>query len=61
LEASLNVASCHSDKVGGFKGDEEFGLDDVVDMNFDKGFKLSTVRPFQDIKIFNVERLGKMQ
>ena len=25
----MNVASCHNDKVGGFKGDEEFGLGDV--------------------------------
>jgi len=47
--------------VGGFKSDEKLGLDDMIDINFDKGFKLSTVRPLQDIKTPNVEKLDKMR
>jgi len=47
--------------VDGFKGDEKLGFDDIVNMNLDKSFKLLTIRPFQDIKIPNVERLNKMR
>ena len=47
--------------MGGFKGDKELGLDDIIDINFDKGFKLSIVQPFQNIKTSNVERLDKIR
>ena len=47
--------------MDGFKGDEKLGFDDIVNMNLDKSFKLLTIRPFQDIKIPNVERLNKMR
>ena len=57
----MNVVNYYNDKMDGFKDDEELGLDDIVDINFDKSFKLSTVRPFQDIKISNVERLNKIR
>jgi len=46
--------------MGGFKDDEEFGLGDMVDISFDKDFKLSIVRLFQNIKTSNVERLDKI-
>jgi len=47
--------------MGGFKGDKEFGLNDIIDISFDKGFKLSTIQSFQDIKTPNIERLDKMR
>ena len=47
--------------MNGFKNDEELGLNDIVDINFDKNLKLLTVRPFQNIKTSNVERLSKIQ
>ncbi len=47
--------------MGNFKGDKEFGLGNMVDINFDKGFKLSIVQLFQDIKISNVEKLYKIR
>ncbi len=47
--------------MDGFKGDEKLGFDNIVNMNLDKSFKLLTIRPFQDIKIPNVERLNKMR
>ena len=56
----MNITSCYSDKMGGFKNDKEFGLGDMIDINFNEGFKLSIIRLFQDIKIFNVERLDKI-
>ncbi len=52
----MNVISCHNGEVGGFKSDEEFGFDDIININFDESFKLSTVRLFQNIKISNIER-----
>ena len=57
----MNVVNYYNDEVGGFKGDEEFGLDDIVDINLDKNLKLSTVRPFQNIKTPNIKRLDKMR
>jgi len=57
----LNVVNYYSDKMNGFKNDEELGLNDIVDINFDKNLKLLTVRPFQNIKTSNVERLSKIQ
>ena len=47
--------------MDGFKGDEEFGLSDVINISLDKSFKLSTVRLFQNIKISNIERLDKIR
>ena len=47
--------------MDGFKDDEELGFGNMVDMSFDKSFKLLIVQLFQDIKTFNVERLGKMR
>ncbi len=57
----MNITNCYNDKIDGFKNDEEFGLDNIVDINFDKSFKLSIVRLFQNIKISNVEKLDKMR
>ena len=57
----MNIVSCYNDEIGGFKGDKELGFDNIIDINFDKSFKLSIVRLFQDIKISNVERLDKMR
>ncbi len=57
----MNVASCYNDKVNGFKNDKKLGLGDIIDINFNENFKLSTVRLFQDIKISNVERLDKIR
>ncbi len=61
METSLNIVNCYNDKMGGFKGDKEFGLNDIIDISFDKGFKLSTIQSFQDIKTPNIERLDKMR
>jgi len=47
--------------MDGFKDDEKFNLDDIVDINFDKSLKLSTVQPFQNIKTPNVEKLNKIR
>ena len=57
----MNIASYYNSEISGFKGDEEFSLGDIIDINFDKGFKLSIIQLFQDIKTPNVERLGKMR
>ncbi len=57
----MNVANCYNDKIGGFKGDEEFGLGNIIDINLDESLKLSTIQLFQNIKTSNIERLDKMQ
>ena len=57
----MNVASCYNDKMDSFKSDKKLGFDNIVDINFDKGFKLSIVQLFQDIKISNVEKLYKIR
>ena len=47
--------------MGGGEGDEELGLGDVVDVSPDKGLELLAVRPFQDAKTTDIERLGDMR
>ncbi len=57
----MNVVNYHNDKIGGFKSDKELGLDNIVNINFDKNFKLLIIQPFQDIKTSNIEKLDKMR
>jgi len=40
--------------MGGFKGKEELGLNDVVNIGFDKILEFLAVRPFQHIKTTNI-------
>jgi len=47
--------------MNGFKDDKKLGFDDIIDINFDKNFKLSIIQPFQNIKTPNVERLNKIR
>ncbi len=47
--------------MDGFKNDEKFGFNDIIDMNFDKGFEFSIIRLFQNVKTSDIERLGKIR
>ena len=47
--------------MDGFKNDEKFGFNDIIDMNFDKGFEFSIIRLFQNVKTSDIERLDKMR
>jgi len=40
--------------MGGLKGKEELGLDDIVNINFDEVFEFFAVRPLQYIKTTNI-------
>jgi len=43
--------------VDGLEYDEEFGFDDVVDIDFNQIFKLPIIWPFQYVKTTNIQRL----
>ena len=46
--------------MGSVKGDEEFGLGDVLNMRLDEVLQRLTLRPLQGIETPNVEWLKKM-
>ena len=47
--------------MGGLKGKEELGLDDIVNINFDEVFEFFAVRPLQYIKTTNIWWLDKIK
>ena len=47
--------------MGGFKCDEEFDLDNVVDTNLDEILEFFAVHTFQHAKTTDIQRLGKIR